>query len=724
MSSLGRRLGVVGTVVIATSSLVYVGAGSQLPAAAQVAPTLDVGHEVVCTPLADAPAELQGRLKGEVCTHGGDEPPPAPQRRAATAETAAFGPNDPTPGIQCYGDGQTGPRVQAVYVRPADVADRYNAVGPAIEGYAAMMETEVSASAQVTGGVRHIRWATTATATGCKLEILNIVVAADGDEDFGTKTIPQLTAQGLLRGDRTYMLWMDTTTPRYCGVGSVYRDDTLSVTNFNFYGPSWSRVDPQCWGNAETHELGHNLGAVQNSAPNSNKAGHCRDEFDLMCYSIVGESETAPPFALYPAGDSRRCTNAVLDRRWDCNNNDYFHTNPPPGNYLATHWNIALSPFLAQGPSTTAAADGGFRAITPERILDTRTGARLPGGSETPVRVTGTQRVPSVGVAAVALNVTVAEAQGPGYLSLYSYDAPARPLVSNINYVPGPPLANTATVLVPYDGLVNIYAHANAAHVILDVVGWYADGAGYESQPGGYHPLVPSRVVDTREGLGGATRGPQSTLSLPVRGAAGVPAEATAVVLNVTSTNASAPSFITVWPSDATQPLASNLNPVPGRNIPNQVLSRIGADGAVNIFNAHGTGDLVIDVMGWYDSGAGAPGARFHALLPRRVTDTRNPGGTAFGVGETRQIPLTGGASGVPQGAVAVAANITVTNPSVGGFLTFWPGGPRPDTSAVNFRRLETAANLGTFALGGDASNVFNFAGTTDVIIDVAGWFG
>lgn len=720
MTTLRRRLRAVGAVAGVAAALIVTASGAGSEAAAQAGPELEVGHEVVCTPLSDVPPELQERFRGQVCTHGGDAPPPAPARRAVRPETAAFGPTDPTPGIECYGDGQAGPRVQAVYARPADVADRFATVGPQIEGYAAMMESEVSASAAITGGVRHIRWATTATATGCKLDILNVVVANDGDDDFGTKTIPQLMAQGLLRGDRAYMVWMDSPSRRYCGVGSVYRDDELSVNNQNFYGPSWSRVDPQCWGNAETHELGHNLGAVQNTAPNSNGAGHCRDEFDLMCYEGSGG-----PLPLYPVGDPNRCTDAALDRRWDCRNNDYFHTNPPPDNYLATHWNIAVSPFLAQGPSTSAAADGAFRSVTPERILDTRSSTRVTAFSEFPLRVIGTQRVPGAGVSAVALNVTVTDASGPGYLSLYSFDAPARPLVSNLNFVRGPALANTAIVAVPYDGLIKVYSHAAAVHVIIDIVGWYADASGYETQPGGYHPLTPTRTVDTRLNIGGARMGPSSTLTLPVRGTAGVPNEAAAVVANVTSTGASAQSFITVWPSGTPRPLASNLNPVPGKNVPNQVISKIGADGAINIFNANGTGDVIVDVMGWYDDGRpGSNGARFHAVEPHRVFDTRSTSGPAFGSAQTRQVALGGGATGVPSGAVAVVANATVTNPSVGGYLTFWPSGARPTTSAVNFGRLETTANQGTFALSGDTTSVFNFSGTTDVILDVAGWFG
>jgi hypothetical protein len=233
--------------------------------------------------------------------------------------------------------------------------------------------------------------------------------------------------------------------------------------------------------------------------------------------------------------------------------------------------------------------------------------------------------------------------------------------------------------------------------------------------------------MDTRRGQGGTRMGPLSTLTLPVRGQAGVPAQASAVVLNVTSTEASALSFLTVWPSGTARPFASNLNPVPNKNVPNQVVAKIGANGAVDLFNAAGSVHVVVDVAGWYDDGSpGTNGARFFGLEPRRVYDTRAANSPSLGPGETRAVPLAGAGTGVPTNAVAVAANLTVVAPSAPGYLTlFPPGAPQPEASVINFDRLETVANLGTVTLNGTgATNVFNPAGQTHVVFDVAGWFG
>jgi hypothetical protein len=101
------------------------------------------------------------------------------------------------------------------------------------------------------------------------------------------------------------------------------------------------------------HEVSHTLGAVQQSAPNSSgttaggaPAGHCADEWDLMCYSDGG---SVPPFV-----DSNCDGAATLPpdpygpdfEAWDCNKDDYFNTAPAGGSYLDTHWNLADSTFV------------------------------------------------------------------------------------------------------------------------------------------------------------------------------------------------------------------------------------------------------------------------------------------------------------------------------------------------------------------------------------------
>ena len=74
------------------------------------------------------------------------------------------------------------------------------------------------------------------------------------------------------------------------------------------------------------HEVMHNLGGVQLSAPNASGGFHCIDEYDVMCYSDAG---SGLPKMRFDCNESAR--NATL---FDCGHNDYYHTNPAPGSYL------------------------------------------------------------------------------------------------------------------------------------------------------------------------------------------------------------------------------------------------------------------------------------------------------------------------------------------------------------------------------------------------------
>jgi hypothetical protein len=75
-----------------------------------------------------------------------------------------------------------------------------------------------------------------------------------------------------------------------------------------------------------------------------------------------------------------------------------------------------------------------------------------------------------------------------------------------------------------------------------------------------------------------------------------------AVVINTTAVAPSAGSFLTIYPSDVTSPVASNLNFGPGQIIPNLVFVKVGSDGNVLVYNAQGTVDVIFDVVGWYTS--------------------------------------------------------------------------------------------------------------------------
>ncbi|MGW8778601.1 peptidoglycan recognition protein family protein, partial [Streptomyces sp. NPDC055796] len=125
-----------------------------------------------------------------------------------------------------------------------------------------------------------------------------------------------------------------------------------------------------------------------------------------------------------------------------------------------------------------------------------------------------------------------------------------------------------------------------------------------EVKPAKFTPVTPKRLMDTRAGLGvpQAKVGAGGVVTLPVAGTNGVPAAGvTAVVLNVTATNPTEPSFVSVFPSGTTRTSASNLNFTPGQTIPNLVVVPV-VDGKVSFFNNQGTVDLIADITGYFTS--------------------------------------------------------------------------------------------------------------------------
>src|SRR5690349_17769809 len=218
-----------------------------------------------------------------------------------------------------------------------------------------------------------------------------------------------------------------------------------------------------------------------------------------------------------------------------------------------------------------------------------------------------------------------------------------------------------------------------------------------------YTPVVPARLLDTRseattiDGLGRPAQrlGEGRSIDVQVVGRGGVPAAGvSAVVLNVTAVAPDHQSFITVWPTGATRPEASNLNVVPGQIVPNSVVAKLGTAGNVSLFNHAGTTDLVVDVVGYFPADDA-----FVAVVPARLLETR-PGlptqdgagqvGHRLGAGESLTVDVTGRA-GVPKSGVdTVVLNVTAVAPTATSFLTVWPGGTRPLSSNLNFAAAET----------------------------------
>ncbi|MEU9301277.1 hypothetical protein [Streptomyces sp. NPDC048269] len=245
-----------------------------------------------------------------------------------------------------------------------------------------------------------------------------------------------------------------------------------------------------------------------------------------------------------------------------------------------------------------------------------------------------------------------------------------------------------------------------------------------------FTPHAPTRLLDTREGIGAAKAkvGPRSSVALKVAGAADVPAGASAVALNVTVTNATGPGHISVQSEKdlAEGAETSNLNFVAGQTVPNLVIDAVGEDGYVHLFNGGWESvDLVADVTGYFTP---APANGYNSLTPTRAVDTREGLGAAKGqvAGQTSFGIEIAGRGGVPKGATAVALNLTATNPRSAGHLTAYPSGKAaPVTSNVNFTAGQTVANAAVVPIGPDGKiNVRNGSwDPADVVVDVVGYY-
>ena len=212
-----------------------------------------------------------------------------------------------------------------------------------------------------------------------------------------------------------------------------------------------------------------------------------------------------------------------------------------------------------------------------------------------------------------------------------------------------------------------------------------------------------------------------NTFELQVTGQAGLPVDAEAVVLNVTATNTEAAGFVTVWPCGLSIPEASNLNFVAGRDVPNSVISRIGAGGKVCL-KASANTNLIVDVAGYFPAGSDyEPSA-----APTRILDTRNGTGAAQGLvaaGGTVRLQV-GGRGGVPVDAEAAVLNLTAASTQEYGFVTAHPcDQPLPVASNLNFVAGQDVPNLVIARLAADGSVCLFTFGSTHLIADVAGYF-
>ncbi len=275
-------------------------------------------------------------------------------------------------------------------------------------------------------------------------------------------------------------------------------------------------------------------------------------------------------------------------------------------------------------PSNTTPTEGLFNPITPYRIADTRSGASDPAtyanetfsaGQSRSFQISGTGTgsdiVPSSDVSAVVLNVTATNTSSNGFISVSATAPTSTPTFSDINYSTSMSVPNRVIVPLSPTGSISIYS-SQPADIIVDVSGWFTlapTGATGDF----YFPITPARIADSRTNstyqdqnkhlAGGSPIGlgtPDQVNVVNINGDQ-IPTSATAVVGNLTVTNAPYPGFMTAWPANSSAPNTSDLNWSSNETVPNALVVPISPGGVINIA-ANSSCDFIVDASGYYAS--------------------------------------------------------------------------------------------------------------------------
>jgi Repeat of unknown function (DUF5650) len=375
-----------------------------------------------------------------------------------------------------------------------------------------------------------------------------------------------------------------------------------------------------------------------------------------------------------------------------------------------------------------------FVPLSPGRLADTRpTGATVDSlfaavgtrAADSTMELTVASRGGVLANSqAVSLNITAVDAAADGFATVFPCGS-AKPNASNLNYVAGRTRANAVITKVGADGKVCIYV-SSATQLIVDVNGAF---------PASSHLVAtnPARVLDTRPSgetvdnleRAGGLRAVESITTVPIAGRANVPANAKAVIVNVTATGPTSDGYLTVYPCGAPVPNASNLNYTSGASIANLVVSKLGAAGALCIKTSAAT-HLIADVTGYFPAGSS-----YEALQPARLLDTRGSGATidnlltAAGLrpsGTITELPVTG-RGGVSANAATAVLNITATGPIEDGFVSVYPCGiSPPNASNLNFATSGDVANTVIVKPGAGGKVCLYNSGQTHLIVDVNGY--
>ncbi len=347
---------------------------------------------------------------------------------------------------------------------------------------------------------------------------------------------------------------------------------------------------------------------------------------------------------------------------------------PPP----STQMIFDLNGYLPTG--------AGFKATNPARLLDTRSANSVHNGKlahqqTINIPVLGRAGVPSSGVSAVVLNVTVTQPTANGFMAIYPSGA-SFPNTSSLNFSTNQTTANLVFAKPGSNGKIALRHVGGQSHAIIDVFGYFNNNADFVV-------LTPSRVIDTRNGAVGPINGKiTGSKDIQLGGKGGVPSSGVAaVIVNLTSVDPEGPGHAVFYKAGTAKPNTSNLNYAQGQVKANTVIVPVSSAGKATLYT-HAKSHYVIDIYGYVPTNG-----TYKPVNAARVHDSRN-NNDPIETGTTRDLTVLG-VFGVPaSGVEAVFGNLTVTQPTNNGHLRAYASGASlPATSNLNFTGGETVPN-------------------------------
>lgn len=234
-----------------------------------------------------------------------------------------------------------------------------------------------------------------------------------------------------------------------------------------------------------------------------------------------------------------------------------------------------------------------FQPVLTQRRFDSRGGPLVEGGTVVRVPIAGVAGVPAT-ARAVAVTVHASDSKFNSFITVWPCD-PQRPTTSVLNTSPGAAVSNHVQVGLDASGALCMFAQ-HSLHLVVDVSGWFGPEASAS-----YHALMPSRILDSRDGTGlaGIFAAGQNR-PLTVVGVGGVPSSAvTAIAAEVTSTDAKKAGFITVHPCLAAVPGVSMVRNFPDTVAATTVAAGIDAAGRWCL-QPNVAMHVVVDITGYY----------------------------------------------------------------------------------------------------------------------------